>query len=301
MTLDTDDEVTTTETDHEDDALKADDDSTEQETEKVEGEGEAATESETVDEETDEVEVTIGDEPGGEDDDKRKTEAFLNLRKANREKERRIRELERENQQLKTGGEKAKPIEVGPKPTMADEDINFDPEVFEQRLDEWKQRKQAHDDRQKQVEAAERQANEAYQKKLGDYRTAAAALKVPDFEDVEAQARDVFSPVQQGLLVKYAKQPAALIYALGKSTSKAKELAAITDPIEFALTAVQLEEKHLKVIPRKTAPPPERQLRGSGAPAASAQANLTRLHEKAQRTGNYDAYLAAKRELEKKT
>lgn len=93
-----------------------------------------------------------------------------------------------------------------------------------------------------------------------------------------------------------AKTSALLRYALGKNPKKAKELAAITDPVKFTFAIAKLEDK-LKVAPRKTAPPPDTVVRSSVAGSAAVDSALKRLQDQADKTGDRTkvaAYLRSK-------
>ncbi len=123
---------------------------------------------------------------------------------------------------------------------------------------------------------------------------------MPDYEDAEAQALEALNVTQQGVILSGAERPELLVYALGKNPKKAKELSAIADPVKFAFAVAKLEMQ-LKVTPRnKTAPAPEVAVRGSMPAAAAAvisKEGLEKLRVKAQETGDYTAYLDAKRKL----
>jgi len=96
---------------------------------------------------------------------------------------------------------------------------------------------------------------------------------------------DALSVVQRGILVDCAKDPAALKYALGKNPAKLKELAAIDNPAHYTWALSQLETK-LKVEPRRTAPPPERVVRGSGSLSGTTDKTLESLMAEADKTGD---------------
>jgi hypothetical protein len=269
----------------------------EQQTTEVEGnppEDEQAEVEQQAETDPDEVIVSIGEPPKEDDDLGTDTPVLRAVRKENRQLVSRVRELEGK---LKAAPPKDEPADdLGPKPKMADEGINFDEDVFEQRLTEWNAKRATQESRKQARQEADNKAQEAYQTKLGAYKTAAAGLKVPDFEDAEAQARDAFSPIQQSILVKHAAAPAALIYALGKNPAEAKKLAAIADPIEFALAARKLEEL-VKVTPKRVAPPPERVIRGSGPVSATSEKKLEQLRAEAAKTGDSTKVVAYKRQL----
>ena len=128
-------------------------------------------------------------------------------------------------------------------------------------------------------------AQTAWQAKLDTYGTQKSALKVRDFEDAEATAQEVLSVTQQGVILSGADNPAVVVYALGKNPKKAKELAAISDPVKFAFAVAKLETQ-LKVTPRKSAPLPESTVRGSARSSGAADSTLERLRVEADRTGD---------------
>lgn len=230
----------------------------------------------------DELVVTFGDEPApAEDEDPARAPGWVrDLRKANRDKDRRIRELE---QRVAAAAPQPAPVVVGPKPTLAG--CDYDEDKLGEQLDKWHADKRAADDaEQAKAQAAEAQ-KKAWQDRLSGYDKAKADLKVRDFDEAEESARDVLSVVQQGVIVNGADNPALLVYALGRNPKKAKELAAITDPVRFAFAVAKLETQ-LKTAPRKTAPVPEKVVRGSTPAANVADKVLEKLYEKAAASGD---------------
>jgi len=228
-----------------------------------------------------EVVVTLGDEPPAEDEDHRQAPDWVReLRKANREKDRRIRELE---QRVAAAAPVAAPVVVGTKPTLAA--CDYDEDRFDKELEAWHLRKRDADEAQRKKDEQARAAQDAWQAKLADYGRAKTALKVADFEDAEAVAQEVFSVAQQGIMLSGAENAALLVYALGRNPKKARELAAITDPVKFSFAVAKLETQ-LKVTPRKSAPVPERTVRGSAPISGSVDSNLERLRAEAEKTGD---------------
>ena len=237
-------------------------------------------EAETHEEESDEVVVSIGEEAPPAEEEQRAPEWVRELRKSNREKERRIRELEA---RLHTTQTENKPVALGAKPKL--DDFDYDAERFEQALDAWHERKRQHDVETEMVRQAEQQQHQAWQAKLDGYSKAKAELKVRDYEDAEALAQEVFNVTQQGVILQGADNPALVIYALGKNPKKAAELAKHTDPVKFAFAVAKLE-KELKVTSRRAAPAPERVIQGTGRVSGAVDSTLERLREEAARTGN---------------
>ena len=238
-------------------------------------------ETEQHEEESDEVVVSIGEEAPPAEEEQRAPEWVRELRKANREKERRIRELEARLQT--TTQTENKPVALGPKPKL--EEFDYDADRFEQALDAWHERKRQHDLETERVRQAEQTQQQAWQAKLEGYSKAKAELKVRDYEDAEAIAQEVFNVTQQGVILQGADNPALVIYALGKNPKKAADLAKINDPVKFAFAVAKLE-KELKVTNRRAAPAPERVIQGTGRVSGAVDSTLERLREEAARTGN---------------
>lgn len=244
--------------------------------------------------EDDSVVVTFGEEPppAAEDEQASAPEWVKELRKTNREDKRRIRELE-EQLKAKTATE-TKPVQVGDEPTLEHPDIDYDPDKFKAAYKQWHERKRQAEEQSAKAQAEANAQQQAWEAKLNKYNEDKAKLKVDDFEDAEEFVRGTLSTVQQGIIIKGSKNPEVLIYALGRNHAKAKELAAITDPVEYAFAVAQLETK-LKVTPRK-APPPERTVSGSGRGSGAVDSTLERLRAEAEKTGDMNKLLQYKRQ-----
>jgi hypothetical protein len=239
----------------------------------------------------DEVIVSIGGESPPHEEETRAPEWVRELRKQNREKERRIRELEARLQT--TAQTENKPVVLGAKPKLEDHD--YDTEKFEAALADWYERKRAADQEAEKARQAEQAQRDAWQARLESYGKARAELKVKDFEDTESTAQELLDVTQQGIVVQGADNPALVIYALGKNPKKAKEIAGIKDPVKFAFAVAKLE-KELKVTNRKAAPPPERTVQGTGRVSGAVDSTLERLRAEAERTGDMTKVLAYKRQ-----
>lgn len=244
--------------------------------------------------ETDELSVQIGEEASSEEEDTtRAPEWVRDLRKQHRELQRRYRELE---ERVKTTGTADPVPKLGKKPAL--EDFDYDPEKFEVALEKWQddKRRVAEFEQQQQRELENQQ--KAWRERLQAYDQSRTQLKVKDFDDAEAFVQDALSVVQQGIIVQGAKNPALVVYALGKNPKKAKELGAINDPVKFAFAVAELE-KDLKVINRKKTPPPPPRSVKSSAPlrGSSGEAGLEKLRAEAERTGDYTKVLQYKRRL----
>ena len=254
-------------------------------------------ESEESETESDEVVVSIGEEAPPAEEEVRAPEWVRELRKTNREKERRIRELEAK---LSATTTEIKPVvTLGPKPKL--EEYDYDADRYEQAIDQWHDRKRVHDREADLALQSEQQQQQAWQAKLNDYGRAKAELKVRDYEDAEETVQQLLNVTQQGVLLNGCDNPALVVYALGKNPKKTAELAKLTDPVKFAFAVAKLE-KELKVTNRRAAPAPERVVSGTGRSSGAVDSTLERLREEAARTGNMTkviAYRAQKRTASK--
>jgi hypothetical protein len=250
--------------------------------EKVDGE-EPEPESEEHDQ--DDLVVSIGGESPPQNDEEQRAapEWVKELRKNSRELARKNKELEQ--QLAAVSGTQQKPVEqLGAKPKL--DDFEYDANAYEQALDDWYDRKRNIEQQQAKANAEQENAHKAWQGKVESYNTAKTKLKVSDFEDAEFVAQDALTAVQQAIVLQGAENPALVVYALGKNPLKAKELSSINNPVEFAFAVAKLE-KELKVSNRKTAPTPERTVKGTGSISGSVDSQLERLRAQAEKTGDY--------------
>lgn len=231
-----------------------------------------------------ELVVQIGDDPVEEEE--RAPEWVRDLRKKNREDQRRIRELEAKL------AEKANPtVSLGKKPEL--DEFDYDTDKYESALALWFEKKRAYEAHQEAARRQEEEATQTWQQKLQSYAEGKQSLKVKDFDDAEALIVDAFSQTQQGVVIQGAENPALVVYALGKNPKKAKELASITDPVKFAFAIAKLETQ-LKVN-KKSLPPPEKVVGGT-APLGTVDSTLDRLRSEAEKTGDYSKVFAYKRQ-----
>lgn len=274
-----------------------------QEDENQEDPEETQDEASQSDDETSEDEefvITVGDEePEPSDDDdfsgKPAPTWVKDLRKKEREARKRIKELEAQVQQAKPAD---KPIEVGAKPKLAD--FDYDEDQFESAVEQWHERKRQVEQQQASKQAEEEQAQQAWQTKMQSYeeRRQTVAAKVRDFEEVEEAAKDKLTPTQQGILIHAAENPELIMYHLGKHPNKAKELAEITDPIQFAFAAAKLDSQ-MKIQTRKPSTQPERKPSGSAGLAGAVDQKLVQLEAKAAKTGDRTELIKYKKSLQK--
>ena len=236
-----------------------------------------------------EIVVQIGDEEPEQQE--RAPEWVRELRRQHRELQKQNRELQAKLQTVAP----AQQVTLGAKPTL--ESADYDTARYEQQLEAWYARKREVEAQERQAREVQEQHTRAWQEKLEGYAKAKTELKVKDYDDAEAIVQQALNTVQQGVILQGAENPALVVYALGRNPKKAKELAAIQDPVKFAFAVAKLE-KDMKVTNRKP-PAPESTIR-SGAPASANDSTLERLRAEAERTGNYSKVVQYKQQLRRK-
>ena len=293
-------------TDGEGNDLSGADDDHEQEEEQEEEEQEPEEEDEPEAQEEDETVLTIeGEKPTEEEQQAAEAERSApkwvkELRQQHREAQRELREL-RAKVSAPAAQQQAQQLpELGKKPTMEDDDVDWDAEKFEKKLEAWHDRKREIDRHEESRQQSERKQKEEWDGRLATYASAKTALKFKDFDDAEENAKTALDVTQQGIILQGADNSALIVYALGKNPKKAAELGAIKDPIKFAFAIAKLETK-LKVESKKVAATaPEKVVTGGQRSTASSDSTLEKLREEAQRTGNTDKLMAYKRQQKNK-
>lgn len=254
-------------------------------------------------EDADDLVITLEGQDLAEDDgdelpaniEPKASAAFAKMRADKKRLERENRELKARQEEVAQRAQQPAAVEpLGDEPTL--ESCDFDAETYAGKLKSYLTRKAEHDARESQQQEAQRKEQEAWTARLNTYKQEAAKLKRPDFEDAESTVKSSFSTVQQGLLLKHPKA-AALVYVLGKNPARAKALAAIADPVDFAYAAADLAGQ-VKVERKSPPPPTDTPIRGRTSGAALSSQGLDALREQGRRTGDYSAYFKAKRAAE---
>ncbi len=215
-----------------------------------------------------------------------------------KELRKRQRELTRENRELKarleSGGKDEKAVVVGDKPTLAG--CGFDDERFESELIAWTERKAAFESKQSEKRKAEEAAERAFQERVASYDAQKRALPVDDFEDAEETVQSTLNHIQLGILVKNAPEAAKIVYALGKNEKALQHLASIKDADTYAFELGKMMANMKQAPAKKAIPAPERTVKGGsrGFQAATSN-NLDALRKKAESSGDWTEYFAAKR------
>lgn len=253
--------------------------------------------------------VTIGEQKQEETADdievesEEDTPVIKKIRTAYRNKERETKEIRRELAELKARINAQAPQvqeeQLPPEPKLEDDDIGYDTDKYKARVIDWLDKKRKHDEAAAEKEKEAKTAEEKWKTKLASYQQARANPRFEDFESAEVVTQTLLNQVQQGIIVHGAKDPALVVYALGKNEAEAKRISAIKDPIEFAFEIARLEEKDIKVN-KKPSVQPERRVSGNAGVAGVTDSTLARLRAEAEKTGDISKVIAYKNSLKKK-
>lgn len=249
-----------------------------------EDKGEDADDSED-EPDADEIVITV---EGEEADPEENTPIIRKLRKIDREKTARIKELEAQV------AEKQHPASSDPGPQPKLDDFDFDEAKFAAALTDWHDKKRKADDAREEARRQEQADLEAWQSRLNDYEAEKRKFGAKDYDEAEALVRDVLPPDRQGMILDAVSDPPKVIYALGKRPDILERLGKITNPVVYVRELVRLEGR-LKVKSPTPKPKPERRVKGGSQAAASADRKLERLRAEAQKTGDYSKVTAYRR------
>ncbi|MEA8857099.1 phage capsid protein [Citrobacter freundii] len=240
-------------------------------------EQEVTTESEQAEEQPDEYSLRIGDEeiPLTEEDDDHvdghpAPQWVKDLRKNNREKDKELRELRRQLEQVQSRPAEQQPQQqtdvIPPKPTL--ESCDYDEEAFETALTDWHEKKGRAEQSRQQQERQQQERQQRFQQRVEAHKQRAAKLPVKDYQEMEAIVRAEVPDLHKEILIHCADEGSELIaYGLGKSQQLRQRVAAETDPIRAAFLLGQIS-KQVSLAPKpKKAIKPEPEVRGGGADA----------------------------------
>ncbi|HCR3032585.1 TPA: phage capsid protein [Escherichia coli] len=238
---------------------------------------EEETEGEQAEEQPDEYSLRVGDEEISlteEDDDhvdgQPAPQWVKDLRKNNREKDKELRELRRQLEQVQSRPTEQQPQQqtdvIPPKPTL--ESCDYDEEAFETALTDWHEKKGRAEQSKQQQERQQQEYQQRFQQRMEAHKQRAARLPVKDYQEMEEIVRAEVPDLHKEILIHCADEGSELIaYGLGKSQQLRQRVAAETDPIRAAFLLGQIS-KQVSLAPKpKKAIKPEPEVRGGGADA----------------------------------
>lgn len=211
----------------------------------------------------------------------KESEPIRVIRREIREKEKRIRELEEKLQQTQPTPSAPK---LGPRPKP--EDFDFDDEKYEAAMEEYTRRKLEVEQSAKEAQRRAEEQQKTWSAKVERMQSRIAEIKMDDDEKDAAvfAVKSTLTPLQQTALIQGSSDPAALTIAIGSRPEKLKELAGITDLVQFAVALGRVEAQ-MSVQKRKPATQPERKIADT-ARGAPVELQRNRLLEQSESTGD---------------
>lgn len=278
----------------EEDEVLEESEESEEEDEESDGAEEEESEEESEEEEDEDI-ISIGDEVLNEPDpeEKKAPKWVRDVRKQNRELQKKLKEYEAKLEQTNTAQAPNQP-KSRPEPSLEDHD--YDADAFKQDYAKWVKEQAEVERAEREAKLAQEEEAKTWQAKLDAYNENKRSLKVRDYDEVESVILERFSDTQQGVILQGADNPALLVYAIGKSKDKSEALAKIKDPVKFAFEVAKIEA-NLKVTKRKPSSAPEGKVTGKNGSVKSSDAVLKRLQDEASKTGNIDKLLQYERKL----
>lgn len=237
-------------------------------------------------EEEGEIVVTIE----GEEKEEEKAPSWVKeLRRKNREDQKRIRELE---QQLNAVNGQS--VKLPTKPKLAD--FDYDEDEFDKAMDSYYAEKAKYDAEERKKAEAVEEVEKAFKERQTAYIEAKSAFPAEQIQECESIVTSVLSPPRQAMLLDVADDAAKLVFALGQNESVLQELSKIKSDGQFIKKLVQIEGK-TQVTTKQKAPPPERRVSGGGRAPGSSQSRLDELRAEAERSGDFTKYYEYKRSI----
>lgn len=213
------------------------------------------------------------------------------LRHEIRDRDRRLAAKERELAELRAANV-PKPVEVGPRPQLAD--FDYDEDRYSEAVDAWSDRKVKAALSDRDAAAPDEAMQEDFRRRVDRFQEDVANLPYGDAKAMVEAAVAAMPASLQAAVVQVADDPARLVYALGKYPDKLRAL--IEQPNQARMMGdIARLEGQMKTGTRKPTAQPQAQRRGDAMPRGGDK-ELARLQKEADRTGNRTALVRYKKE-----
>jgi len=244
--------------------------------------------------EEDEIVVTIGEKEEKKPDE---TGTIKHLREVNNHQLKKIRKL---NAQLEKTEAAKLPADPGLKPTW--ESSKFSEAEYEQKLSEWFKKTHEYEKQKNAEKQKEKIQEDDWNKQLDNYNEKKSALtpRLKDFKEAEDIALENLTKNQSGLIVKLAKDPALVMYYLGKNPDQLNKLSGEKDIARFIRDMTQLEAQ-LKMETKKPTTSPEKKVTGATGSVSGSDGEdeqLDKLRAEAATTGDNTKVVAYRKKLQ---
>lgn len=255
-----------------------------------------------------EVEINLDDELVEDDlltiedkekevEDEQENNPVRQLRNANRELAKKLKLAQQEQARIQRQLESNAPTlvdELPPEPDLGDDDVEYDPEKFKRKYSEWVSKKAKIEGQKQEAQNKAKQSQELFNQKLVKYEETKRTYK--NIDDYEKTVTTTLDQNQQGIIVNYADDPAFMVVALGKNPVALSQLAAISDPILYAIKVREIEKKAKEQMKAKSVPQPETVVKGKTVIATDWQKKLDKMRDE----GKVTEAIAYKKQLRAK-
>lgn len=181
-----------------------------------------------------------------------------------------------------------------PFPKMEDDGIDYDPDVYQQKVREWYETEGRVKAQQQKQEQAQQQIVTTFNERKQAYKDRVASMKVRGYEDAEAFVAGEISQEVQTALILHAEKPELVVLALARNPELMKQAKGITDPVKLGILIGTVEAK-AKALPKGKNPvkgaPPNPRGNGNGQ-----LRDLDSEIEKARNSGDYSRVIQLKRQ-----
>lgn len=229
----------------------------------------------------DEEDIGFGDE----DDDDSAPDLPKRLRAEIKSRDRELAQAKKQLAELQKPAPKTDP---GPRPTR--EQFDWDDDAYDKAIDEWNEQRL----RAEAEASAPNELQAEAQQDVQRLTTGISALTFADAQEIVPATMEALTPDQQFVFASASKDPAKLIYALGKNPARLKALLDIKNPVKFIAEVARMETQ--MTTKTRTPPAPEVHRQGDASAAASVDKEEARLEKEAQRTGNRTALINYRRQ-----
>lgn len=143
----------------------------------------------------------------------------------------------------------AAPATLPPYPTMADEGIDYDPDIFQAKVKEWHETEARVKAQTEQQQRAQSELQSRFDERKTAYKDRVASLKIRGYEDAEEFVAGEVSREIQTALILHAERPEFVVLALARNPDLLKKAKEITNPVELGVLIGKVEAK-AKALPK---------------------------------------------------
>lgn len=185
-------------------------------------------------------------------------------------------------------------LTLPPKPKMEDDGIDYDPEVYQQKVDEWYTTKAQVEQQQAQQTTQQQKLVETFNEKKAAYKERIGTLKVRNYEDAEAFVAGEISQEMQSAIILHSDRPEHVVLALARNPDLMKQMKGVSDPVTLGVLIGTIQAK------AKAMPKGKSSVKGAPSDPRGAGKGQTRdldvEIDKARNSGDYTRVIELKRQ-----